>query len=428
MACSLPVARVRARRCWSSIFEFRMWCDVLKKVPGCLLATMFSADVGLAQSLDANADAEGGAYRFDGAYTAEAWRNTSGGQRTGAAYLGNVDLSLSIDGNLAWGVPGLEAFLYVLGNHGDRLSERYVGDAMVASNIDAPDALRLYEAWLQWRSGAKGAFSVRFGLYDLNSEFDTSETRSLFIHSSHGVGHDLAQTGLNGPSIFPVTSLGMRAAWAPSEHWTWRAAVFDGVPGDPDDPTRTRIHLSQDEGALAITELEWSSERVRELSLGYWSYTSDFADVRADGSREYPPRRGNAGAYVSLEVALGSLDGAAAPPASAFVRYGLANGRINEFDRFLAVGGSYRGVFRREGDDEIGLAYAHASTSSETRSATGPRARYEGAIELTYRVPITDWFVLQPDLQYIVNPGADSQLEDSFLIGLRAEFSWGFAR
>lgn len=379
------------------------------------------------------ADQQGqSAYQFDAAYISEVWRNTSGGLRTGEAYLGNLDLMLSVDGERAWGVPGLSAFVYVLYNHGESPSDRLVGDAMTLSNIDAPEALRLYEAWLEWQNDATRPLSVRFGLYDLNSEFDTNDTRGLFIHSNHGVGHDLAQSGRNGPSIFPVAALGLRAAWAPSEHWLLLAALFDGAPGDPDDPTRTRIHLSDDEGALAIAELQYSAERVSKMSLGYWRYTSELDDVRTDAPGEWRAQRGNSGGYASLELALGPLDGESLSPASAFVRYGVADGRFNEFDRVLAAGVRYRGVFRADDADEIGLAYSSASTGGEVRWAHAllgePRERYERAIELTYKVPLTEWLTVQPDVQYIVNPGADAQLEDSLVFGLRLEFAWGITR
>lgn len=399
------------------------------RILGTALVAIFTGSLAHGESIDGK---QRSAYRFDAVYIADVWRNTRGGLRTGDAYLGNLDLMLSIDGELAWGVPGLNAFMCALHNHGDRLSERFIGDAMTASNIDAPEALRLYEAWLEWRSGGSSSLSVRFGLYDLNSEFDVNDTRGLFIHSTHGVGHDLGQTGLNGPSIFPVTSLGLRVAWQPRDDWMLLAAVFDGVPGDPEDPTRTRIHLSSDEGALVITELQWLGRRVSKLALGHWRYTGRFEDVRAETPGDWSQRRGNAGAYASLEYAFGALEDGAPPAATAFVRYGFADGRFNEFDRFAAVGVRYRGVFRGRDDDELGFAVSHASTSAKMRRAGAlngtPRDRYESALELTYRMPVTDSLVLQPDIQYIVNPGADPQLAHSLVLGLRAELAWGVAR
>lgn len=75
-------------------------------------------------------------------YTADLWRNARGGLRTGNAYLDNLDLTLAVDGEGAWGLQGVSAFAYLLYTNDGRLSERLVGDAMTVSNIDAPAGLR----------------------------------------------------------------------------------------------------------------------------------------------------------------------------------------------------------------------------------------------------------------------------------------------
>ena len=102
-------------------------------------------------------------------------------------------------------------FVYGLYNNGSTLenSDELVGDLQVISNIDASHAWRVFEFWYEF---GEGPWSVRTGLYDLNSEFDVNETGGLFLNSSHGMGPDFSQTGENGPSIFPgfVTGIARR--------------------------------------------------------------------------------------------------------------------------------------------------------------------------------------------------------------------------
>jgi porin len=342
---------------------------------------------GAADASERDADgSDDRAYEFAAVYTGDLWRNASGGLRTGDTYLDNLDLTLAVDAERAWGFPGVSAFVDALYNNSARFSERYVGDAMTVSNIDAPQAVRLYEAWVQWESASLHALSLRLGLYDLNSEFDMSDSRSLFIHSSHGVGHELGQTGANGPSIFPVTSLALRAAWSPAPQWRVLLAVFDG-----------------DDGALGIAELQWTAERIRKLSLGHWRYSAD----------------DNRGTYAGIEVAL-HREPVAEPATLAFARYGSAEDRINEFADSWSVGVRRRGIFVARPDDELGIAYTRADVGS---AAGAGRDRYEAALELTYRAAISDWLTIQPDIQYIFNPGADPALDDSLAFGLRLEFS-----
>ncbi len=41
-----------------------------------------------------------------------------------------------------------------------------------------------------------------------------------------------------------------------------------------------------------------------------------------------------------------------------------------------------------------------------------------------YRIQVTPWLQITPDLQYITNPGALSSNDDAFVIGLRARFTF----
>ncbi len=127
--------------------------------------------------------------------------------------------------------------------------------------------------------GVRAGHSLRFGLYDLNSEFDSIETAGLFLNSSHGIGPEIAQTGVNGPSIFPVTSLGARLQWSFSPQWTGRVALLDGVAGDPEDPRRNRIRFGAHDGLLAITELGYGGARLHKVAVGAWTYTERFDEM-----------------------------------------------------------------------------------------------------------------------------------------------------
>lgn len=419
--------------------RYRNVCEVFivlqLVVPG--TATWLTPFAGvIAQAADVlpqkHGNSDSSTHTFDAVYTADVWRNAHGGLRMGQAYLDNLDLTLGVDGEQAWGVRGLSAYAHLLYNNSASFSERYVGDAMIVSNIDAPKAVRLYEAWAEWVGGKARLLSVRVGLYDLNSEFDTSDSRSLFIHSTHGVGHELAQTGRNGPSIFPNTSLGLRAAWEPAANWRLLVAVLDGAPGDPEHPTRTRIHLSGEEGVFSIAEAQWSYGRISKLSIGHWGYSAKFSDVLSTEMLPLPERGDNSGSYAAVEIALDASHANGEPRSSAFARYGVAEGRINEFDRFLSVGIRYKGNITRWPEDEFGLAFSRARVSAATRSVTAaseaPREAFEAAIEVTYRARINDWLTIQPDIQYIVNPGVNPALANALVFGLRFEFSWAVQR
>lgn len=345
-------------------------------------------------------------------YTAEVIGNASGGLRRGTRYLDNFDIVFEADMEALVGWSGAQVHVYGLYNNGRSISD-LVGDTQAVSNIEtSTSALRLYEAWVDQKVGEH--VSVRAGLYDLNSEFDALDAAGLFVSSPHGIGTDFAQSGQNGPSIFPSTSLAARLAVTPAEGWTVRAAVLDGVPGDPAHPARTAVKLGDGDGALLVGEVE-APLGSGKLLLGHWRYTADFE--RNDGNEA---GGGNAGTYVRAEVPLIDRSGR---KVDAFVRLGTATGRYNMFDRFASGGLKFSGWVPGRELDEFGIAVAAAFTSDSWRTATGGGAS-EVTVEATYRAQLAPWLAVQPNIHYIHRPSADPAIADALVIGLRAEASF----
>ena len=198
--------------------------------------------------------------------------------------------------------------------------------------------------------------------------------------------------------------------------WSIRAAVLDGIPGDPNRPKRTAINLGNGDGALLVGEVE-APIAGGKLLFGHWRYTGQFD--RFDGRRG----QSNDGFYVRGETHLTHEKDDADQGLAGFFRLGTADGRMNPFDKFASAGLNYRGPFNERNSDELGIAVAAAFTSRDYRLSV-PSKRSEVAFELTYRAPMTDWLTLQPDMQYVFNPGATSSVRNALIFALRAEISW----
>ncbi|HAF43327.1 MAG TPA: carbohydrate porin [Sphingobium sp.] len=348
---------------------------------------------------------------FDLSYSSDIMGTVAGGLKRRARYLDNLDLVMEVDLEELVGWRGAEMHVYGLYNNGQSISE-VVGDAQMVSEMEAnAQAFKLYEAWIDQMLAPN--LSVRAGIYDLNSEFDMLETATLFVGGAHGMGSDIGMSGRNGPSIFPATGLAARVLYRPAEGWAVRAAVLDGVPGNPDHPSRTSIRLGKGEGALLIGEVEAPAAGGR-LLIGHWRYTSSlerFDGVTADG---------NDGFYLRGEKTLAEdgdrkVDG--------FFRLGIADKKFNMFDRFASAGIKLGGWVGGRPDDEIGFAVIGAFTSPEYRRANDSE-RAEMVAEATYRAPLTSWLTVQPNLQYVRNPSADPTIDDAWVLGLRVEMAF----
>lgn len=361
-------------------------------------------------------------------YTADALWNVRGGLEEGSACVDHLELAVAFDAGRMLGVADVAGYASLIRTNNPTFSDRYVGDAMIVSNIDTDHTLQVLEAWIDWSFGARRAGSLRAGLYDLNTEFDSTQSRGLFLNSAYGIGQELAQTGRNGPSIYPVTALAARVAWAPSESSQFKLAVLDGVPGDPDDADRSRWHVSQSEGALWVGEVTVSSGPIAQFSFGHWRYSSTFESLRIkDRGSRVALRRDNRGSYVTAELAQRSSGGRDKLRWSGFLRAGEANDRVNVFEHHVAAGVVVAWPGPGIAGSELGLAVSEASVGADYRKlqrrAGSPADHYERNVELTWRIPLGPHVVLQPDVQYIVNPGADRRIPDAWVAGLRVELA-----
>lgn len=362
----------------------------------------------------ANVSAGAEPYSLEAVYTGELWRVLDGPVEDNR-YIDQFNLAATLDLESSLGLPG-EVFGHVLYNNRSTLSDELIGDLHVVSNVDGPGEWRLFELWYQWQSSGE-AWSVLFGLYDLNGEFDVNETGSLFVNSAHGIGTDIGQSGENGPSIFPVSGLTARTAFTRG-NWALRAALIDGVPGNPDSPRSNRVRLGNGEGTLLVTEAGWDPSASVHAHVGWWRYSGDFELLDRPGT-------GNSRGWYALAEAKKLRFGRLA--VSVFGRFGKTKGDVVPLDTYLGAGAVVEGLIPTRGNDQLGIAVAHGSTSGAfsnlSRQLGVGAASAETTWEVTYRAVVNDWLALQPDLQWVKNPGGVGNSEDALVVGLRFEIA-----
>jgi porin len=349
--------------------------------------------------------------------TLDLWDNTTGGLRQGTALLNKLQLGGTFDASRS-GVQGLSFHVQMLRLDGNSLSAK-VGDIQTVDSIDTRPVTRLFESWVEQKFGDDDrSLAFRFGLMDLNADFDSIQTASLFTNSSQGIGADLARSGRNGPSIYPVSSLGLRISWLPNKKWTFRIAALDGVPGDPAHPGAfASVKLSASDGALVIGQVDYHLSDKAKIEAGAWRYSTLLPDV-GDARRLRPDQ----GAYVSIEGPIPGLD-----KWSAWGRAGIANGNAQAVSGYFGAGLVGQGLIAARPEDRIGLAIARAAIGDPARRAFGLPAA-ETSIELSYQAKIHDTFALQPDLQYIVHPAAAANIPNALVLGLRLVVTAGYPK
>ena len=81
----------------------------------------------------------------------------------------------------------------------------------------------------------------------------------------------------------------------------------------------------------------------------------------------------------------------------------------------------YQGLIPRRENDRAVFGVAYGSYSSDLRASQTSQGQapefYEMVFEWSYQIAINKWMWIQPDVQYIVNPGATGDIPNAWVIG-----------
>ena len=73
---------------------------------------------------------------------------------------------------------------------------------------------------------------------------------------------------------------------------------------------------------------------------------------------------------------------------------------------------NYTGLFKKRPNDILGLAFAHCSINNTVKNIYGYLG-HESVFEFTYLARLSPHIEIQPDIQYVVHPGAVYNVKNS---------------
>jgi porin len=97
------------------------------------------------------------------------------------------------------------------------------------------------------------------------------------------------------------------------------------------------------------------------------------------------------------------------------MRLGIADRATAPVTRYVGGGLVTTGFWDRHPEDTLGVAVAHAVANDTAGPDVGP----ETSIELTYQHALGSGLTIQPDVQWLLNPGADRTRANAVVFGLR---------
>ena len=377
--------------------------------------------------------------------TDEIFGNVSGGVKQGGAFDGLTQADLQMRSSV-FGLPGGLLNVSGLEIHGNNLSAQNLFVLQSVSNIEATDGLGLWELWYDqtWGDVASGPrFDIKLGFQSLDQEFAINSTAAVFTNAGFGWPALFSSDLPGGGPAYPLSALGIRFRVRPSDQISILAGVFDGHSSFALAPFN--------DGVLAITEIQVHFLRDQpwggSFKLGAWYQTSNFSDVRfdtqglslANPASNGQPRQdaGNFAVYGLLDDVLWTNPQDSHQTLGLFLRGMGAPSDRNTVDFDGEAGLVLKDPFFTESSDSLGLGWSYANMSTAASGLASDLALYQGAynpqpsgesiLEATYLGQVLPWLQVQPDAQYVFNPGGgvvnplspQERLGNEWVFGLR---------
>ena len=417
-------------------------CDVPEAPNGIPEEVAFKFDVGGARAALARAGIGVG-----GAYFAEPFYNW-GGFDQGGEYQGVLELYVNADMNKLGLWKGLCFHANGFQIHGNSITAANIGSLMPVTSLEATDATRLFELWLE-QTIIKDKLSVRVGQLAADEEFILSDGGGYFINGTWGWPSITAADLPSGGPAYPLATPGVRVAVNPNEKMGLLVGVYNGDPAPPcasDDPQRCNDHgldFELDDDPLLMVEgvyrYNQSGRLPGAVKVGGWNHFGTFEDQRFDSggaliavtANSGAPLDHNWGLYAIVDQLIWRVPGSQDPQGvGVFARFIGAPEDRNLIDFYFDGGLTFTGMLKGRPNDALAIGFAYTNISDRVSAFDvdlgEPVARnYEALIEVSYTYQVNPGLAIQPDFQYIFQPGGNvAGQKDATVVGARTSISF----
>jgi porin len=346
-------------------------------------------------------------------YTGEFFANQSGGISDGSAWAGLLDFGVELDLETLMGWEGATFFTNAFYFHGNNISGDHVGDFNAVSNLYTDTSFNVYNIFLQQGFGEGDSF-VKLGQIALDDDFMASESALLFLNACFGPLP--TESGNTAAPIYSLAAPGIVVNYDTGHQWFARAGVYNGDSGEAKSSNQGfGWKTGSTHGVMIITEsgYKYGDNHGSVIKVGGFYHTGDYQQF-SNGETEH----GLYSYYAIIDQQLIVADDGFG--LNIFARGGIApQDDIAVVTTYAEAGVVARNVFREE--DALGFAASWTQLSDDAVAADGGTSS-ETVTEITYQIPINHWFVIQPDLQYIIHPQGGGK--NAFVTGIRAEISF----
>jgi porin len=385
---------------------------------------------------------------FNCTFVCDVLGNPVGGREQAVSYDHSMGLDMNVDLEKAANIQGLQFHASCLWRAGANLS-KYIGNRFPPSSIYGSEEFKWYALYLEQDLFNK-RFNFRIGRFTPGDDFGCSPLYWVFVTNS--IDGNPISLPINMPFLtYPNATWGARARLFLTEEVYATTGIFDGDPQVGRDSmhgfdfglkvNRGLIYLQ--EFAYAPNTGEGAQGMPGHYKVGAFYHSGKFNNLYQDrngGSYvvtglPQKNRIGNYGCYIHGDQMIYREGGPGTDQGLTVMAVcTLAPPELNTFPVFFDCGLIYKGLIPTRDKDIAGVGLAYGKWSGDiarsqrddidyNRRDIGIQT-YELVLDFNYKVQITDWFFVQPDIQYIVNCNGTGKVPNAMVIGSRFGFTF----
>jgi porin len=373
-------------------------------------------------------------------YATDSLGNPVGGESQGFTYWHNVGVKVPVDFEKLANLKGSNFMVSASWRYGKSLTRDYIKNIFNVQQLCCGDTYKLVD--LYWdQSFCNDVVDVRLGRLAVGDEFLASPIYWNFVNNGIDGNPVGIFQNIPGVTAYPNATWGARVRGRPRKDLYVMAGAYNNDPTlsnndnhGTDFTFRGPLFVIGELGYLNNIG-EGATGLPGHYKFGGYYQNGDYNDLLKDingnpfvtSGLAPMQHKGNWGIYFLLDQMIYSEGGVGEPQGlTPFFSFLLAP----ETDRsqmpiFMNGGFTYRGLIPGRADDVAGFAFIYGMFSDDLKQSQSvdPAApgvqRYELVLEWNYNIMITKWLQIQPDIQYIFNPGAAHNYPNALVMGFQ---------
>lgn len=376
--------------------------------------------------------------------------NVAGGIDPGnATYVHDTWVGLKFDLEKILGWNGGQFVVSGINRFGEDLTAKYIGSIYSTQQMVGGQRTFLYQLYLQQKL-IGDQLTAKIGRFGASDDFNTSPLYGYSLNN--GINGNIRNVLFNTRfSAYPFATWAGALFFNPTPEFGVKAGIFQTSEGMfENDDNGLNFGIGDRDGYTAIVQIGWSPE-FSKRPVATASSTTSYAGkgVRDSKAVAAPEMKGMPGHYwigatYSEWELYPRFEGGFEDHSYGFYAHAdqmvtrEAPGSDEGLTVFLAAGYypqseisivpfqfnaglNYKGLPPGRPDDRTMLHFIYGKISDDyartVRVPGGEEADSEKVLEFAHRFQITPWAYIQPDIQWVINPGGTGDIDDAVVIG-----------